>query len=93
MKTIIFVGIFVLISIFALNGCEDSKNYTYQPKDRTELVNLINDENVNLSEIDTSKVSDFSFLFAHLGEECDDTLGWHREDLLTPHLENVKIQA
>lgn len=90
MKTIFFVWIFVLIGIFALNGCEDSKNYTYQPKDRTELVNLINDENVNLSEIDTSKVRDFSFLFAHLGEECDDTLGWHKEDLLTPYLEKCK---
>ena len=84
-----------IMSVF-ISSCGDSKGdsknitYKYHPKDRAELVNLINDENVNLSEIDTSKVTDFSFLFARLGEECDDTLGWHREDLLTPHLEKCK---
>lgn len=35
----------------------------YQPKNKKELQKLINDENINLAHIDTSFISDMSYLF------------------------------
>ncbi|MBR6612532.1 MAG: BspA family leucine-rich repeat surface protein [Campylobacter sp.] len=37
--------------------------YKYHPKNNQELRKLVSDENVKLSEIDISEVSDFSYLF------------------------------
>ncbi|WP_334092975.1 BspA family leucine-rich repeat surface protein, partial [Helicobacter typhlonius] len=46
-------------------GCKDSKNYTYQPKDKEELLKLVRDKSIKLNEIDTSAITDMSFLFAN----------------------------
>ncbi|WP_334082542.1 BspA family leucine-rich repeat surface protein [Helicobacter typhlonius] len=75
MKRLLFMVMFVITSVFIWIGCEDSQKQSikYHPKDRAELVKLINDENVNLSEIDTSAITDMSYLFARFStEQCYD---------------------
>ncbi|WP_086229309.1 BspA family leucine-rich repeat surface protein, partial [Campylobacter devanensis] len=43
----------------------NSTQYKYHPKNNQELSELVSDENIKLSEIDISKVSDFSHLFIY----------------------------
>ena len=54
----------------------------YFPKNRAELVALINDISVNLTEIDTSKVTDMSFLFARVSaKKCNDKIPADEKDV------------
>ena len=63
----------ICLGAFALTSCTDSQKYTYHPKDRDELVELVRDESIKLNEIDTSAITDMSYLFAHFStEECHD---------------------
>lgn len=78
----------ILIAILGiiLNGCADSKHSEsktiYHPKDRKELVHLLRDERVNLHQIDTSHITDMSYLFSRISQEqC--------EELFTPLFEAV----
>ena len=53
----------------------------YLPKNRAELVALINDTSVNLAEIDTSKITDMSFLFADVSaKKCKDKIPADEKD-------------
>ena len=53
----------------------------YFPKNRAELVALINDTSVNLAEIDTSKITDMSFLFADVSaKKCKDKIPADEKD-------------
>ena len=42
-----------------------TKNGKLVPKDRKELMKLVNDKNIHLGDIDTSKITDMSWLFYH----------------------------
>ncbi len=44
---------------------KSKKGLPYFPQNRDELVELINDKRVNLAKIDTSAITDMSFLFAN----------------------------
>ncbi|AZG68579.1 BspA family leucine-rich repeat surface protein [Mycoplasma struthionis] len=41
-----------------------NKNFKYSPASRNGLIDLVNDENVNLGDIDTSKITNMSNLFS-----------------------------
>lgn len=78
----------ILIAIIGaiLNGCADSKHSEskamYHPQDREELVHLLRDEHINLNQIDTSHITDMSYLFSRISQEqC--------EELFTPLFEAV----
>ncbi|TLD90470.1 BspA family leucine-rich repeat surface protein [Helicobacter sp. MIT 03-1614] len=65
MKRLLFMVMFVIMSVFMWIGCKDSQKYTYHPKDREELLKLVRDKSIKLNEIDTSAITDMSFLFAN----------------------------
>lgn len=46
------------------NGCTDSEKHTYRPKNKEELIKLVRNKNIKLDTIDTSGITDMSFLFA-----------------------------
>ncbi|AJC84808.1 BspA family leucine-rich repeat surface protein [Campylobacter peloridis] len=53
-----------------LCACYDNKtSFEYTPKDRSELVALLQDENISLDKINTSNIKDMSFLFAKFTKE------------------------
>lgn len=54
---------------------ERKKPARYKPTSHSELVSLIQNENIRLSEIDTSKITNMGFLFA-----CNDAFLTCRED-------------
>ena len=89
MKRLLFMVMFVIMSVFMWIGCKDSKNYTYHPKDREELLKLVRDKSIKLNEIDTSAITDMSFLFARFSiEQCHDLFAEYFE-----HIESFVILA
>nr|QGT50232.1 hypothetical protein Helico6505_0640 [uncultured Helicobacter sp.] len=73
----LFISIIMICTIF--NGCADSSDSEskaiHHPKDRLELVNLLGDESIKLGQIDTSAITDMSYLFARIPQEkCDELL-------------------
>lgn len=42
----------------------NAKSYQYHPQNRDELIKLLRDENINLSDIDTSKVTNMAWIFS-----------------------------
>ncbi|TLD80812.1 BspA family leucine-rich repeat surface protein [Helicobacter sp. MIT 05-5293] len=67
----LFISIITICTIF--NGCADSSDSEsraiHHPKDRLELVNLLGDESIKLGQIDTSAITDMSYLFARIPQE------------------------
>ena len=58
MKKLLFLLFMLILSISA-----SSKNFKYQPKTKEELQELIENESVYLGDIDTSAITDMSYLF------------------------------
>ena len=58
-----------IIVLFAFVIISQAQDYKYFPKDRSELVALVRNESVNLGDIDTSKITDMSWLFAVMSEK------------------------
>lgn len=70
LKNILVFGI-LAFSVSNAETLVDSKKY--HPKNTKELFKLVRDSNINLGDIDTSKITDMSYLFAELKQdECDD---------------------
>lgn len=78
--------------VFSLNIClantnplTDKSKHIYHPQNRDELVQLLRDENIKLDSIDTSKITDMSFLFANMFDYwCDE---------FAPHMQTCKNTA
>ena len=54
------------------NPLTDKSKHIYHPQTRDELVELLRDENIKLDTIDTSSITDMSFLFSQMKSMCDD---------------------
>ncbi|WP_172798602.1 MULTISPECIES: BspA family leucine-rich repeat surface protein [unclassified Helicobacter] len=88
LKNLAFIG----IAAFSLNIClantnplTDKSKHKYHPKNRDELVKLLNDECIKLDTIDTSKIKDMSFLFVNVSsDDCDELA--EASKIFTPHL-------
>lgn len=70
LKKLAFIGIVVFNLIFSAcdsntNPLTDKSKHIYHPQNRDELVELLRDEKIKLNTIDTSKITDMSFLFAN----------------------------
>ncbi|OBV29007.1 hypothetical protein BKN38_02085 [Helicobacter sp. CLO-3] len=69
LKQLAFIGIAALGLMFSAcaintNPLTDKSKHKYRPQTRDELVQLLKDESIKLDTIDTSKITDMSFLFA-----------------------------
>lgn len=78
--------------VFSLNIClantnplTDKSKHIYHPQNRDELVELLKDESIKLDSIDTSAITDMSFLFANMFDYwCDE---------FAPHMQTCKNTA
>ena len=79
-----------------------TQNYNYQPKDKNELINLINKlikergHNADLNDIDTSNIKDMSYLFAshnYSGDEQDEYIYKFNGDISKWDVSNVTNMA
>lgn len=95
MKICKIVCIFAIcLGAFALTSCTDSQKYTYHPKDRDELVELVRDESIKLNEIDTSAITDMSYLFARFSiEQCHDLFAEHFKHIESFVILTIEEQA
>ncbi|OHU81957.1 hypothetical protein BKN38_07905 [Helicobacter sp. CLO-3] len=72
------------------NPLTDKSKHIYHPQTRGELVKLLRYESIKLDTIDTSKITDMSFLFADMpSNECDKI----KFDGLSPQRANCKSTA
>ena len=55
---------FAFVLVFVSACSKDSKEYKFHPQSKEELKALVKNLDVNLAEIDTSKITDMSYLFA-----------------------------
>lgn len=61
----------LVINAFAKNLKASPKGLPYYPQTRDELIMLLHDESIRLDSIDTSRIKDFSFLFARYSmQDC-----------------------
>ena len=66
MKKLLFLLFMLILSISA-----SSKNFKYQPKTKEELQELIENESIYLGDIDTSAITDMSYLFIREKNKID----------------------
>jgi surface protein len=65
-----------IIEKFKINSKTVSKQYTCQPKDKDELISILEkrlskDKNADLNDIDVSEITDMSRLFSEIGNQLD----------------------
>jgi len=61
----------LLLFILILSISASSKNFKYHPKTKEELQELIENESVYLGDIDTSAITDMSYLFIREKKKID----------------------
>ena len=61
MKRVYFLNVLlVLLIVFTMAGCK--KTYKYNPETKEELKTLVDNENISLGDINTSKITDMSVI-------------------------------
>ena len=74
------------------NPLTDKSKHIYHPQTRDELVELLRDEKIKLDTIDTSKITDMSFLFANV--PVDMCYKWAKDNKsFEPYIQKCKNNA
>ncbi|RDU59239.1 membrane-associated lipoprotein [Helicobacter sp. MIT 14-3879] len=65
----ILLTAFLLSAYVGMQVFANAKPSKYHPQTKEELIKLLQDESIKLDEIDTSKITDMSFLFANVSDD------------------------